>query len=109
MKLVGDLGGFFFSGGEPWRLVATLRDSPVLAAVVGRWESGAAVGGSSAGSEALVSSPAMLGSNGTSWGGLVYGARPHQPNTVPAPDILTYDPQGGLAIATGFLIDAHFR
>ena len=76
--------------------------------MLGRWDSGAAVAGSSAGSEALVSS-VMLGSNGTSWGGLVYGARAHQPNTVPAPDILTYDPQGGLAIATGFLIDAHFR
>merc|ERR1711970_1449569 len=104
------MGGIFFGGGEPWRIVKTLftetggvrTDTPVLTAIKTKWQVGAMVAGTSAGIEAMQSNIIIIG--GQNYNALAYGATAS--STVQ--DNLTYDPQGGLGFLDGVVIDAHF-
>lgn len=74
--LLDDVGLVYLSGGRPDHLVATLRGTPLLAAVLAAWEGGAALAGCSAGAMALAAGwPPFLRAGGV-WGqglGLVPG------------------------------------
>ena len=112
-EVVGNIltmGGIFFGGGDPWRIVKTLftetggvrSDTPVLTAIKTKWEVGAMVAGTSAGIEAMQSNIIIIG--GQNYNALAYGATAS--STVQ--DNLTYDPLGGLGFLSGVVIDAHF-
>jgi len=104
------MGGIFFGGGEPFRIVKTLftetrgvrTDTPVLTAIKTKWQVGAMVAGTSAGIEAMQSNIMITG--GENYNALAYGA------TTSFPDFtnLTYDDRGGLGFLDGVVIDAHF-
>jgi len=104
------MGGIFFGGGEPFRIVKTMfteeggvrADTPVLTAIKTMWQVGAMVAGTSAGIEAMQSNIMITG--GLNYNALVYGA---MPSSTPQ-DNLTYDPLGGLGFLDGVIIDAHF-
>jgi len=108
---INKLGGVFIGGGEPDRLLACLFreeggkrvDTPVLAALRSLLARGGLIGATSAGIEVLQSEVVILG--GLSWNALAHGAQTSSSD----PDDLTYDPQGGLGLWPGPIIDAHFR
>jgi cyanophycinase-like exopeptidase len=50
---VAGAGLIYFSGGSPRLLASTLRDTPLLAAIVAQWQAGAALAGCSAGAMAM--------------------------------------------------------
>ena len=50
---VAAAGLFYIAGGDPGRVVRVLRDSRAWQAIIGAWDAGAAVAGSSAGAMAL--------------------------------------------------------
>lgn len=52
-SMIAGTGMVFLSGGNPAHLVASLRDTPLWAAVVEAWRSGTAVAGCSAGAMAM--------------------------------------------------------
>merc|ERR1712025_1045011 len=108
---INKLGGVFIGGGEPDRLLACLFreeggkrvDTPVLAALRSLLARGGLIGATSAGIEVLQSEVVILG--GLSWNALAHGAQTSSSD----PDDLIYDPQGGLGLWPGPIIDAHFR
>jgi len=110
VETVLEMGGIFFSGGEPRWIVSALfteeegvrYETPVLTAIKTVWLAGAMVGGSSAGVEVMQSNVMITG--GQSWNALVYGAMTSSDD----PNNLTYDPLGGLGFLEGVIIDAHF-
>jgi len=108
---INKLGGVFIGGGEPDRLLACLLreeggkrvDTPVLTALRSLLARGGLIGATSAGIEVLQSEVVILG--GLSWNALAHGAQTSSSDA----DDLTYDPQGGLGLWPGPIIDAHFR
>lgn len=66
---VGEVGMVYLSGGNADHLVSTLRDTPLLDAVLERWRWGAALVGCSAGAMSLAAGwPPFLRTSGR-WGG----------------------------------------
>ena len=53
VELVDQAGLFYLTGGDPGLVVDVLHDSPVWQAIVGAWQRGAALAGSSAGAMAF--------------------------------------------------------
>ena len=106
--------GIFLGGGDPWRLAEALMvteagaslDSPVMAAIREKWETGGLVAGTSAGIMAMTSSQVITG--GDSWESLVWGASQDSSMDSDVSGNLTYDALGGLNILQNILIDAHF-
>ncbi|MCX7569754.1 cyanophycinase [Tumebacillus sp. DT12] len=103
---INSMTGFFIGGGDQSRLVTCLlnsdrTDSPALAAIRSKWNSGAIVAGTSAGTAILAQSPMITG--GESYEALRYGSY-----TSVSGDNLSYDPKGGFGFFKEGLIDTHF-
>lgn len=103
---INGMTGFFFGGGDQSRLVQTLQtasrgDSPALAAIRSKYNAGAVLAGTSAGTAIMVGGPMVTG--GESYEALRYG-----PYTTPYGDDLSYDPQGGFGFFNYGLLDTHF-
>jgi len=105
---VKQMNGFVLGSGDQSRLVACLllaghKDSPVMAAIRQRFQAGAVVAGTSAGT-AFLSPPPMV------TGGESYEALRHGALTKPdpaAPRKLTYDAAGGAGFFTHGPLDTH--
>lgn len=111
---IKNMTGFFFGGGDQERLLSCLYlnnpydpnrvASPVLNAIAAKYDAGAVVAGTSAGTDAQVQEPMVTG--GVSYDGIKYGAFPYM-------DLfdtykLTYNPVGGFGRFTYGLLDTHF-
>lgn len=102
-------GGFFFGGGDQYRLVQTLqrgerqRDSAVLAAIRSAFEGGALVAGTSAGAQIQAGRHMVTG--GESWEGLVDGAEEGYFDDATK---LGYLERGGFGFFRSGLLDTHF-
>ncbi|GGV41697.1 hypothetical protein GCM10010495_69100 [Kitasatospora herbaricolor] len=106
---INSLNGFFFGGGDQSRLVTTLlkgdnSDSPALAAIRARFNTGAVIMGTSAGT-AIANGRDMV-TGGESWDALRYGASTSVSSSYP--DDLSYRPEGGFNFFTSGLLDTHF-
>ncbi|XP_062601136.1 cyanophycinase-like [Saccostrea cucullata] len=112
VSLVREQTGFFFGGGDQQRIIDTfynptqsgLMESPVLAALRERFNIGAVVAGTSAGTECQPNK--IMINSGESWEALRYGV--HTSYSDKRPHDLVYNPRGGLGFLDGFIIDAHF-
>ncbi|MGL5819581.1 MAG: cyanophycinase [Phycicoccus sp.] len=108
-RTVRGYDGFFFGGGDQYRLVQTLqrgdrqRDSRVLAAVRAAFEEGAVVAGTSAGAQ--IQAGANMVTGGESWEGLVDGA---EVGYFDDPTRLGYLERGGFGFFRSGLLDTHF-
>ncbi|MHA3836039.1 cyanophycinase [Terrabacter sp. AAH1] len=106
---VSRLDGFFFGGGDQYRLVQVLqrgpeqRDSAVLAAIRAALTRGAVVAGTSAGAQ-IQAGPCMV-TGGESWEGLRDGSAP---GYFDDPTVLGYLPRGGFGFFRSGLLDTHF-
>ncbi|GCE14826.1 cyanophycinase [Tengunoibacter tsumagoiensis] len=105
---INSMTGFFFGGGDQSRLITCFyssgrTDSPALAAIRAKYNNGAVISGSSAGTE-VQSTPMVTG--GESYDGLAYGSHTYVSTTYP--DDLSYDPQGGFNFFQYGLVDAHY-
>ncbi|EWT02078.1 cyanophycinase [Intrasporangium oryzae NRRL B-24470] len=106
---VRSMTGFFFGGGDQYRLVQVLqrgpkqRDSKVLAAIRAAFEGGAVVAGTSAGAQIQAGADMVTG--GESWEGLVAGATPGYFDDATK---LGYLPEGGFGFFRSGLLDTHF-
>ena len=106
---VARLDGFFFGGGDQYRLVQVLqrgpeqRDSAVLAAIRTALGRGAVVAGTSAGAQ-IQAGPCMV-TGGESWEGLRDGSAP---GYFDDPSVLGYLPRGGFGFFRSGLLDTHF-
>ena len=97
VELVRGMTGIFLGGGDPWRLAEALMvteagaslDSPVMAAIREKWETGGLVAGTSAGIMAMTSSQVITG--GDSWESLVWGASQDSSMDSDVSGNLTYD------------------
>ncbi|PYC28196.1 cyanophycinase [Aquipseudomonas alcaligenes] len=103
---INGMTGFFFGGGDQSRLVQTLltssrADTPALAAIRAKYNAGAVLAGTSAGTAIMVDGPMITG--GESYEALRYG-----PYTTPSGDDLSYDPDGGFGFFNHGLLDTHF-
>ncbi len=103
---INGMTGFFFGGGDQSRLTQTLQtatraDSPALAAIRARYNAGAVLAGTSAGTAIMVQGPMVTG--GESYDALRYGVY-----TSPGGDDLSYDMQGGFGFFNYGLLDTHF-
>ncbi|MDD2715347.1 MAG: cyanophycinase [Candidatus Wallbacteria bacterium] len=108
---VGKMTGFFFGGGDQTRLVQCLMnddasDTPLLSAIRRRFENGAVVSGTSAGT-AIQSGIPMI-SGGVSYYGLRDGIYKDGAPHPHGDDDLTYSPQGGFAFFNQGLLDTHY-
>ncbi|XP_064611801.1 cyanophycinase-like [Liolophura sinensis] len=108
VQLIMNQTGFMFSGGDQARVISSYfledrKPSPALLAIRHRFEQGAVVAGTSAGT-ACQSSRVMV-AGGMSWEALRYGAF-HIPGH--HRDDLVYDPHGGLGFLDGYVLDTHF-
>ncbi|HZU68492.1 MAG TPA: cyanophycinase [Ktedonobacteraceae bacterium] len=113
---INSMTGFFFGGGDQSRLVFCMfyngtpapgnhpRPSPALKAIIAKYDAGAVVGGTSAGTDALVKDPMITG--GESYEAIRNGAFPYiQEDHL---NDLSYDPAGGFGMFTYGLLDTHF-
>ena len=105
---INSMTGFFIGGGDQSRLITCFfnsgrTDSPALAALRSKYNNGAVVAGSSAGTE-IQSQPMVTG--GESYDALKDGA--HTSISTSYPDDLSYDPQGGFNFFQYGLLDAHY-
>ncbi|XP_011440861.3 cyanophycinase [Magallana gigas] len=112
VSLIRQQTGFFFGGGDQQRVIDTLytqtsqgrMESPALAALRERFNLGAVISGTSAGTECQPNK--LMINNGMSYEALRYGV--HTTYSEDHPDYLVYNPSGGLGFLDGFIIDAHF-
>ncbi|GER88060.1 hypothetical protein KDW_22220 [Dictyobacter vulcani] len=100
--------GFFIAGGDQKRLITCFYtsnriDSLALATLRARYNNGAVIAGSSAGTE-VQSKPMFTG--GESYDALKNGS--HTSVNPAYPDDLSYDPQGGFNFFTYGLTDSHY-
>ncbi|MGL5851472.1 MAG: cyanophycinase [Phycicoccus sp.] len=108
-RVVREYDGFFFGGGDQYRLVQTLqrgerqRDSRVLAAIRSAFQDGAVVAGTSAGAQ--IQAGANMVTGGESWEGLVDGA---EAGYFDDPTTLGYLERGGFGFFRSGLLDTHF-
>nr|KAG5693692.1 hypothetical protein BaRGS_008334 [Batillaria attramentaria] len=103
--LVRTMTGFYFGGGDQSRVIQSMYldghvDTPVLAAIREQFEAGAVIAGSSG--RHRVSHHVCYG--GWSWEALKDGAMTSSNNCCD----LTYNPDGGLAMLDGYILDTHF-
>ena len=103
-RLLDGVTGIWFGGGDQVRLADVLRDTPTLRAIRRRYESGAVVGGTSAGA-AVLSTPMITGDERRPG-----GARPPSDSsdnwlTIDRNDVITAD---GFGFLTTVIIDQHF-
>lgn len=114
LKQINSMTGFFFGGGDQSRLLFCLYltnpynpnrvASPALKAITAKYDAGAVVAGTSAGTDAQAQAAMITG--GVSYDGIKYGSFPYLDpfNT----NNLTYNPVGGFGFFTYGLLDAHF-
>jgi cyanophycinase len=126
---INAMDGFFFGGGDQSRILACFfngsgtsrTDSPIMVALRNRFQAGAVVAGTSAGTAVQGRSPMLTG--GESYYGLRYGvytsvgtstSTPTKANNDPSvttttyADRLAYEAAGGLGFFTEGVIDSHF-
>jgi cyanophycinase len=126
---INAMDGFFFGGGDQSRILtcffngsgSSRADSPIMAALRARYQAGAVVAGTSAGTSVQSGSPMVTG--GESYYGLRYGVYTSLGTSTTVPtrdnndpnvtttnyfDRLAYDAVGGLGFFTEGLIDSHF-
>ncbi len=113
---INSMTGFFFGGGDQSRLVFCMfyngtlnpgenpKPSPALKAIIAKYDADTVVGGTSAGTDALVKAPMITG--GESYEGIRNGAFPYiQEDHL---NDLSYNPAGGFGLFTYGLLDTHF-
>lgn len=110
MATANQCTGVFWGGGDQSRITNSFyldppeqrKASPVLTALLGRYQAGAVMSGSSAGT--AVETAFVMITGGLSWDALRYGAHTADSNE----DHLTYDAAGGLPFFPFGILDTHF-
>lgn len=113
---VNSMTGFFFGGGDQSRLITCLlkrdrTDSPVLAAIRKKFAQGAAIAGSSAGTDIQAGGTYLRDSSKKIpmvTGGESYEALKNGLHTSVRGSDLSYDPQGGFGFFRYGALDTHF-
>ncbi|KAJ8311278.1 hypothetical protein KUTeg_011173 [Tegillarca granosa] len=109
VRLIKQQTGFFFGGGDQYRVVQTFLSSngvpsPALVAIKEMFAKGAVVAGTSAGTTCQTGR--IMVRSGMSWEALRYGA--HDGYNPSHSNYLVYHPYGGIGMLDKFVLDSHF-